>query len=155
MENRAAKFSSHQIADLGVLIVLAGWVIWYALDVWRASEHIVNWILVLPVSLIILVLCAMEYVRVSVKPAAINPDQESVQSVFPVIGLFFMYVVSLKWLGFDVGTFLFVALFLWIHGERRWPWALGYSLCLAVLLSVFFSKMLPYPMPMLVLPSAY
>jgi len=73
----------------------------------------------------------------------------------PVIGLFFAYVVSLKWLGFDAGTFLFVSLFLWFHGERRWPWAFGYGLCLAVVLSLFFSKMLPYPMPMLVFPSAY
>ncbi len=45
--------------------------------------------------------------------------------------------------------------FLWLHGERRLRWNIGYAICFAVLVSLLFSQMLPYPMPMLVLPSEY
>jgi hypothetical protein len=58
-------------------------------------------------------------------------------------------------LGFDVGTTLFVGSFLWLQGERRWYWLAGYSISLGFGLSLFFSAMLPYPMPMLLLQSAY
>ena len=54
-----------------------------------------------------------------------------------------------------VGTALFVAAFLWLQGERRLPWLLGYSISLGFGLALFFSTMLPYPMPMLILQTAY
>jgi putative tricarboxylic transport membrane protein len=33
--------------------------------------------------------------------------------------LFVLFVLSLEWLGFDVGTFVFISAFLWLNGERR------------------------------------
>ena len=63
--------------------------------------------------------------------------------------LFAAYVITLDWLGFDVGTALFVGAFLWMQGERRKTWLVGYSLAFALTLTLFFSRMLPYPMPTL------
>ena len=78
---------------------------------------------------------------------------EPIRNVVPAMGLFAGYVLSLNWLGFDVGTFAFVVLFSRIYGECRWRWALGYGISLATLLSAFFSSMLPYRMPMLIFPT--
>ena len=84
-----------------------------------------------------------------------QPELDPVKSIVPVVSLFAGYVITLPWLGFDVGTFLFISLFLWFHGERRWQWVLGYGLCAATLMALFFSAMLPYPMPMLLLATDY
>ena len=70
------------------------------------------------------------------------------------MGLFSAYVLTLGWLGFDVGTALFVGAFLWMQGERRIAWLAGYAVAFSLALTLFFSKMLPYPMPALLVPVA-
>jgi putative tricarboxylic transport membrane protein len=140
---------------LVVLLVLAGLVILYGLDAYSASSHVLNLILVLPVIAIVLVLCLVQFVIEIRDTEAEAPARESVADVAPVIGLFAAYVLTLQWLGFDIGTLLFVAAFLWLQGERRWHRLIGYSISLRVGLALFFSAMLPYPMPMLILQSAY
>ncbi len=57
--------------------------------------------------------------------------------------------------GFDVGTFLFIGVFLWLHGEKRIFWLLAYSFVFSASVALFFSTILPYPMPMLLLQTAY
>ena len=138
-----------------VLAGLASFAIWYSVDTYQASSHTLNLILVLPVTLIVLALCLVEFLgQVFGKPPQKESSEpESVRGVVPVISLFTVYVLSLKWLGFDVGTALFVASFLWLHGERRLRWNIGYAICFSVLVSLLFSQMLPYPLPMLVLTS--
>jgi hypothetical protein len=76
-------------------------------------------------------------------------------SVLPVIILFAVYVLSLEWVGFDVGTVLFVASFLFLQGERRVTWLIAYSLVFGILVALFFSYMLPYPMPMTFIATDY
>jgi hypothetical protein len=140
---------------LVVLLVLAGLVILYGLDTYSASSHVLNLILVLPVIAIVLVLCLVQFIIEIRDVKAEAPARESAADVAPVIGLFAAYVLTLQWLGFDIGTMLFVAAFLWLQGERRWHWLIGYSISLSFGLALFFSAMLPYPMPMLILQSAY
>ncbi len=157
MQTGKKVITGHQLADLLVLVGLASFALWYAADSYKASSHTVNLLLVLPVTLIVLTLCLIEFLKqVLRKPSQKDPSRlESVRSVVPVISLFTGYVLTLRWLGFDVGTALFVSSFLWLHGERRLRWNFGYAICFAVLVSLLFSQMLPYPMPMLVLPSEY
>ena len=142
-------------ADFIVLLVLASLVTAYGIDSYRASTEILNLIMVLPLTIIVLVLCLMQFVVEWGDSTTDTPARERIGDVGPVIGLFAVYVLTLNWLGFDVGTALFVAAFLWLQGERRLPWLLGYSIALAFGLASFFSAMLPYPMPMLVLSTAY
>lgn len=150
MKNNITK---HRLADFSILVCLFSLVCWYAYDAYSASTHIANLILIIPVTAIVMVLCGIEFIRMlSVNEVT---EQDPVSTVLPVILLFIGYVLTLNWLGFDVGTFLFLAIFLWIHGERRIAWVIGYSLVFATLISLFFSGMLPYPMPMLVLSTAY
>ena len=145
----------YRLADLVVLLVLASLVILYGLDAYRASSDVLNLILVLPVVSIVLALCLVQFVIELRDVKTEAPARESIGNVAPVIGLFAAYVLTLQWFGFDIGTMLFVAAFLWLHGERRWRWVIGYSISLSFGLAFFFSAMLPYPMPMLILHSAY
>ena len=146
---------SSRIADVIVLLVLASLAILYGFDAYSASSDILNLILVLPVIVLVLVLCLAQFIIELRADTAERPQRESVVDAAPVIGLFTAYVLTLEWLGFDIGTTLFVAAFLWYQGERRWPWLTGYSISLGFGLAFFFSTMLPYPMPMLVLSTAY
>ena len=153
------RFSGERLADFCVLLVLVVFVAWYLLDTYTASTHIMNLILVLPLAVLVLILCATELLTQLKKPLTtalgVADEKESFLSVAPVMALFTAYVLSLHWLGFDVGTFAFIALFLWLHGEKRIVWVLAYSLAFSILVALFFSKMLPYPMPMLLFPSGY
>ncbi len=146
---------NNRVADLVVLLVLASLVVLYGIDAYQASSEILNLILVLPLIAIVLVLCLVQFIIELRDRKSDIPARESVTDVAPVIGLFALYVLTLQWLGFDIGTMLFVAAFLWLQGERRWRWLIGYSMSLGFGLALFFSAMLPYPMPMLLLQSAY
>ena len=149
------KANKSQVGDFVVLLVLASLVTAYGIDSYNASTDILNLILVLPLTIVVLVLCLIQFVVELKDPKSASPNRERIGDVVPVMGLFAVYVVSLNWLGFDVGTALFVAAFLWLQGERRLPWLLGYAITLGFSLALFFSAMLPYPMPMLVISTAY
>lgn len=170
--------------DLVVLAVLAVGIVSYCVDAIRASTAVLNLILVLPLSIAVFALCFAAFLislresRVrdpgtaspealaatvpasadppesAAAPASVRPAAAPGSDMLRVIGLFTVYVLTLPWLGFDVGTSLFIAGFLWLHGERRWPWLLGYSIGFGFLTALFFSGMLPYPMPMLLLGAA-
>ena len=150
------KLDKRMLADLLMVVGLAGFTLWYLLEAWSASSKAENLILILPIAVLTLIMCTLELVqqlRQGVTPA--HCEREPTNTVAPVIGLFAAYVIALEWLGFDLATVLFVGAFLWLQGERRWPWVAGYSLCFGMLVAVFFSNMLPYPMPMSFLPTDY
>jgi len=155
MHRQSKTNDKRRLADLGVLLLLASLVGLYCFDAIRASTDILNLILVLPITAILLALCLAQFVVSLRSPQQVVTEEEPVAEIAPVVGLFVAYVVSLHWLGFDVGTCLFLLVFLWLQGERRRLWLLGYSVGFAFSLSLFFSKMLPYPMPMLVLDTQY
>lgn len=150
MDQRSGTFGKRRIADLFVLLVLAAMTALYCYDAISASTHVYNLVMVLPLTVLVLGLCLAQFV-VAVRSG--EPEAESaenVRDVLPVMMLFTAYVVSLNWLGFDIGTLLFMAVFLWMQGERRWPWLIGYSVAFAFVLTYFFQQMLPYPMPTLI-----
>ncbi|MBT5169889.1 MAG: tripartite tricarboxylate transporter TctB family protein [Opitutales bacterium] len=150
---KVKPLTKHQIADLAILVALASLVVWYILDALSSSTQVLNLILILPFTVLTLLLCLIQFIYQLIRPSVEALSVEAVKSVLPVIALFAVYTLTLPWLGFDVGTCLFVGAFLWFHGERRWPWIVGYSLSFASIVSLFFAAMLPYPMPMLVFPS--
>ena len=143
---------AHMFADLFVTFIIAGIVTWYLIDAYTASSHIINLILVLPISLMVLALCIVEIIKQIKNKEEPTEKPEPVMTVIPVICLFTLYIASLAWLGFDVGTSLFIAAFLWLHGERRIIWILGLRYCVWFFGGAVFSAMLPYQMPMLILP---
>ncbi|WP_104400624.1 tripartite tricarboxylate transporter TctB family protein [Vibrio penaeicida] len=155
------RLLSQRSADFVVVIVLALFVCWYTWDAYQASSTVENLILIVPIASIALVLCALEFARQRVvktveKEQNTKPiNNDDLKSVLPIIGLFSAYVLSLETLGFDIATTLFVGVFLWIQKDRRLVWVVGYSVAFGLLMSTFFAQMLPYPMPMTLLPTDY
>lgn len=146
--------SREKIANSIVILCLAAFVLWYAFDTHNASSSLENTILILPIAAITLCFCIYEFFTQKEEDFEAN-KKEDVLSVIPVMVLFTLYVLTLELLGFDMGTVIFLGLFLFFHGERRLPWLIGYSLVYGFLIAYFFSMMLPYPMPMTVLPTDY
>ncbi len=150
------EFNKKILADLLVVIGLASFTLWYLLDAWSASSQAENLIFILPIALITLVMCVLELAQQWQQ--GVTPDHEEREPTKisgPIIGVFALYVIALEWLGFDLATVLFIATFLWLQGETRWLWIVSYSLCFGMLAALFFSHMLPYPMPMSLLPTDY
>ena len=142
---------TRRMADLAVLLVLASMAALYCYDVVTASTHIYNLILVLPLTILVITPCVIQFfltLRAKTPPTRQNAEPAN---AWPAMLLFAAYVLSLNWLGFDVGTCLFTAAFLYQQGERRWLWLIGYAVAFALLVTVFFREMLPYPMPTLVI----
>jgi len=150
------NFRKIVLADLLVLCCLALFTTWYLYDAWSASSSAENLVFIVPISILTLIMCVLELGKqlFADSPQA-NTEKDSVLSVLPVIGVFAGYVISLEWLGFDVGTVLFIAGFLFLQGERRIPWLIAYSLVFGVAVALFFSNMLPYPMPMTFIATDY
>lgn len=150
------KFKKILIADLLVLLGLALFTAWYLWDAWAASSSVENMIFILPIAAVTLLMCVLELIKqLRAQPVADASKEESVLSVLPVIGLFALYVLSLEWLGFDLGTVLFIGAFLLLQGERRPVWLVAYSLVFGFAVALFFSNMLPYPMPMTFISTDY
>lgn len=145
--------SKENIANSIVILCLASFILWYAFDTHNASSSIENIVLILPVAAITLCLCIYELF--TQKDIDKEEKKDDFLSVIPVMVIFTLYVLTLEYLGFDVGTVLFLGVFLFFHGEKRLPWILGYSLVYGFLIAYFFSEMLPYPMPMMILPTDY
>ncbi|MBE0463218.1 MAG: tripartite tricarboxylate transporter TctB family protein [Halomonadaceae bacterium] len=141
--------------DFLVLIGLASFTLWYLLDAISVSAQPQNLLLILPLSVIVLSIIAIELVLRLKKGAlfSIADDEEPLHQTLPVVVLFGAYVLSLETLGFDVSTVLFIALFLILKGERNWLAVAGFSAAFGFAVAFFFSQMLPYPMTLLLLPS--
>ncbi|WP_249978294.1 tripartite tricarboxylate transporter TctB family protein [Vreelandella olivaria] len=141
--------------DFLVLIGLASFTLWYLLDAISVSAKPQNLLLILPLSIIVLTIIALELVlrlkRGTLFRASL--EEEPLYRTLPVVGLFAAYVLSLETLGFDLATVLFVALFLILKGERKWFAIAGYSVVFGLGVVFFFSQMLPYPMTLLLLPN--
>lgn len=145
------SLTKEKIANSIVILCLATFVLWYAINAHNASSSLENMILILPIASITLCLCIYEFFTQKEDKEV----KDNALTVVPVMILFTLYVLSLEYLGFDLGTVLFLGLFLFFHGERRFPWLVGYSLVYGLLIAYFFSMMLPYPMPMSFFPTDY
>lgn len=150
--------------DLSLVLLFAAVTIAYLADAWTASASLRNLVLLVPVSALSLILCALIVVDVVRRPRAAPEAVSQEESPVPVersfidrykpavlMTLFALYIMTLPWLGFDVGSAVFVAAALLMDGERRlWliaPVSIGFALGATVL----FGWLLPYPMPTLVL----
>lgn len=154
-------------ADWGhVLLVLgfAALTVFYLHDAWQASSRVRNLILILPASIVALVLCVIVLVGIfrEARTAAPEPQAEApageAREPFlvryrtgAVMALFAAYILTLPWLGFDVGTAAFVAANLVLNGERRIVPLVVVPVVFAAAATLAFRWLLPYPMPILLL----
>ncbi len=144
--------------EWGHVLFLAGiaaWTGYFLYDTWVASPSVRNLILILPASVLAFGLVALVLAGLFVAPATAEPTTEETRAEklkpFVLMGLFALYILTLPVLGFDVGSFAFVALSMLADGERRWWLIAAYSAVFAVVVTWLFGWLLPYPLPLLVM----
>lgn len=155
--------SSHATSRRGVqwghltfLLGILGFLGYYLRDSWLAQASVSNLIFILPVT----GLCVFTVVVIGIallrrtETAQGQGEQGGDDNFLPLalsVSLFALYVVLLPTLGFDVGTFLFVAVVLFVLGERR-PLFIGlYALSFAALTVLGLKAMIPTNIPTLIL----
>lgn len=145
-------------AELGLPVFFLIITVWYLADSYKASATTENLLLILPAAAVVIALClwiglASLRSATSDDTAIQEEDGEKKEkkdvSVIAAMAILAGYILSMDWIGFDVATFLFIAALMFLQGERRIAWLAGFSLVFALLVSIFFEYMIPYPMPML------
>lgn len=154
-----ARFNFPELGLASFFLILA---CWYFLDAYRASSSTENMLLILPAAAVVIGLCLWIIITILYNDSRSSsaqsldeekkPSEKSEKKPVSVLGAMFIlacFVLSMDWIGFDVATFLFMSALMFLQGERRFIWLGGFSLIFAVLVSLFFEYMIPYPMPML------
>ncbi|MEE2860047.1 MAG: tripartite tricarboxylate transporter TctB family protein [Paracoccus sp. (in: a-proteobacteria)] len=129
------RLTSHSAGHLCLLAGLAGFVVWFTLDAWRAQPDVVNMLLAGPIAALTLTLIAAIAVGVLRRhgPDETEPYDRSALSFRSRFGvpagcaLLGLYVLSLEYVGFDAASFLFCALTMIFMGKRNWLLIVGYS----------------------------
>ncbi len=106
------QLSLDKRVNLGVLVAIALFIFWYLYDAFKALASVENLILIAPIAILTLGLCVVEFIRY-LKDSCNedNKQKESIRDVFPAIVTFAGYILSLEFLGFDIGTVLFISIF--------------------------------------------
>lgn len=140
---------------LALLTVIAGVVGAYLLDARATSLNTNNLLLVQPAAILALVLVAFVvpqcFRRLS---AEAKPPPERLGDLGKVGALaaaFGAFALMLEAVGFDVATFAFMVIALFICGERRWWLNLGFSAVFTTLLIYGYGAVIPFPFPLTVL----
>ncbi|APX91553.1 hypothetical protein BWR19_00500 [Halomonas sp. 1513] len=160
--------NNHYTVDWGhllVVTVIAVICAAYLRDTLATSTHVNNILFVLPAVIIALMLCfailpqivrradpdkgtSNKQTRLDVKPG----EQATTQSwselgwIALLIVCFGAYVYLLDRIGFDVASWLFITLGLFICGERRLLSLVIYPPIATTLIVVGFNALIPYPM---------
>lgn len=141
---------------LGVIAVV---IIAYWLDARGTSLKINNLLLVQPAAIFGLILVALVLPQVFPKvsredvpdAAQRRKDLLDVGRVALLAGALGIFVFSLEAVGFDIATFVFVAVGLYLCGEKK-LWVIGtYSAVFTVLVVYGYQALVPYPFPLTVL----
>lgn len=139
-----------------LLGVISAVVIAYLLDARRVSLKVNNLLLVEPASILALIFVLLVLPQVFIARAERTADErwQERMKLVRVAGLaaaFGLMVFFMEKIGFDVATFLFVAVGLWICGEKKvWLIAL-FSAAFTVGVIYGYQLLVPYPFPLLVL----
>lgn len=67
------------------------------------------------------------------------------------MGLLALYVALIPAIGFDLGSFLFICLALYLQGERRWWIILGFSFAISAPVVMLFIELLNIRLPTLLI----
>lgn len=145
------------LALMAVFILATGAFLY---DTLSQSWRLDNIIVILPVSILVLLLCAWQIFGIIRMRSGGHANLASAQSpkddasasetsALVRIGLFMgvlgLYVLGLIYFYFDVSTFLFVWLALWVQGEKRYIFGTIYALLLSLLVIWGIKQMVPFP----------
>jgi hypothetical protein len=167
MKTRKTRPAAGRVVDWGHLLLLlfiCAVVVAYLLDARAVSLRVGNLALIQPAAILALILAAMVLPQCFRRPPEsempegaeeqVEAPKETWRDLGKVAALaaaFGAFALSLETVGFDVATFIFVALGLHICGERR-LWVIGaFSAVFTVVIVYGYQLLVPYPFPLLVL----
>ncbi|OWU83125.1 hypothetical protein ATO6_19915 [Oceanicola sp. 22II-s10i] len=148
---RRARLTEHVI----VLLVVAGWAIWFLHDSWRVSDSVENLMLIAPAAVLLLALCLFVILRAARDPSREDGEGGSFAPLLSdlrslgFIALFAAFIGGLAWGWFDLAAFVFILASLLLLGERKILLAVIYSAAFAGASTWALSEMLPYDVPAL------
>jgi len=140
---------------LALLAFVAGVVLFYWLHVRAVSLRPTNLLMIQPASILALVLVALvvpQCFRRAAEGEVVEREQvDGLGQVFLLMASFVTFALLLEWAGFDVATFGFMVVGLFICGERNWLLNLGFSAFFTALLVWGYGAITPFPFPLRIL----
>lgn len=140
---------------LVLLAVIGTVVVAYLLDARATSLNTNNLLLVQPAALlaVALVVFVLPQCFRRVAPQDAPPPERlgDLGKVAALAAAFGALALTLEVVGFDVATFVFMVVALFICGERRWWLNLGFSSVFTTLLIYGYGAVIPFPFPLTVL----
>lgn len=137
-------------------LALASVFFYYAHGVHAAARGPTDWVLVVPVAGIgiasLLVVAGTKIVDWYREREQVQEVRQSVKlQTLTFMALLVVYVATLPIVGFDLGSFIFLALALYIQGETRWWMLLGSGALVSISVALIFVELLNVRLPILLL----
>lgn len=167
--NKASTKTSLDWGHIGLLALFILGTLIFLYNTLSESFRLENVIVILPVSALVIVLCMVQVIgQVSraraLRSAALDSsaDQENSIETAPELApkrwkdwvrvpafmaLLGLYILGLIYVAFDLSTFLFLLLSLWLQGEKNLWFAALYAAFLAGALTWGLTYMVPFPFP--------
>lgn len=151
---------SVQWGHLVLLAVIAGLVLFYLLDARRVSSSVNNLILVQPAAIIALILVLVVLPQCFRRPeetdaeGTLPPKRETgteLAKIGVLTGAFVALAFLMDRIGFDIATFVFLVVAIYICGERNWFANLGFSAVFTMVLIFGYGAIIPFPFPLTIL----
>lgn len=139
---------------------------YYAYSVHAEARGMTDWILILPAAGIgitaLLVIVGTKIIDwytathrhptdLSVDDANAPPAPASSRPAVLFMGLLALYVALIPIIGFDLSSFLFLCLALYLQGEKRWWVIIGFGLVVSMTVALVFIELLNVRLPTLLL----
>jgi putative tricarboxylic transport membrane protein len=157
---------------VGFVAVILAFLAWYLADASVASPTFSNLILIAPVGAVAIVLAiligALEIFGHRAVARAIRLERVertehgpsrfrsgSIRSIMLLMGSFALFVSAIPYLGFDIGSFVFIAATLWLLGERRILFILVVALCVSAAISLAALTLVTVPVPLQIAPALW
>ncbi|CAM3669096.1 tripartite tricarboxylate transporter TctB family protein [Halomonas sp. AOP12-C2-37] len=135
-------------------LTLAGAFFYYAHGVHAAARGATDWVLVVPVAGIgiasLLVITGTKIVDWYREHAHDSGRTVPVKTLL-FMALLVLYVGALPFIGFDIGSFVFLALTLYVQGEKRWWVLLGSGVLVSFVVVLVFVQLLNVRLPTILL----
>lgn len=157
-ENRQEQFP---LGNVLFALALAAAFGYYAHDVHADARGVTDWLLIVPaagIGITALLINAgtkvIDWYRRRHMPAHDVANSTSGASPVPAVlfmGLLTLYVALIPTIGFDLGSFLFICLALYLQGEKRWWVILGFSFAVSALVVMVFIELLNVRLPTLLI----
>ncbi|MFW8564780.1 tripartite tricarboxylate transporter TctB family protein [Orrella sp. 11846] len=146
-----------------VVLALSAGIALYLTDTINASKRLGNLVFILPASILGLILCLLVLLSIfrdalrsgaaaASGESATSADESSKETFYErvrpllMMVLFAIYVLLMPVLGMDLASVLFMIVALILNGERHPGMVIGFSVVFALLATLIFKWILPYPM---------